>query len=76
MNADSASVATLIELLKMAAERWPHSKADQVSQSELFREDHFLLEMWPEACRRTGIGRREFPPGVIKLWKQRLGSAN
>jgi len=76
MNTDQQDVATLIELLKMAAERWPHSEAGQVSQSELFREDHFLLEMWPEACRRTGIGRREFPPGVIKLWKQRLGGAN
>ena len=32
--------------------------------------------MWPEACRRTEVGRREFPPGVIKLWKQRLGRAN
>ena len=76
MNTDKQDVATLIELLKMAAERWPHSEADQVSQSEQFRADHFLLEMWPEACRRTGIGMREFPPGVIKLWKQRLGSAN
>ena len=63
-------VATLIELLKMAAERWPRSDADQVSQSELLREDHSLLEMWPEACRRTGVGRREFPPGVIKLWNK------
>jgi hypothetical protein len=67
MNTDKQDVATLIELLKMAAERWPHSEADQVSQSELFREDHFLLEMWPEAYRRTGIGR---------LWKQGLGRAN
>ena len=76
MNTDKQDVATLIELLKMAAERWPRSEADQVSQSELLREDHSLLEMWPEACRRTGVGRREFPPGVIKLWKQRLGRAN
>ena len=76
MDTQKQDVATLIELLKMAAERWPHSEADQVSQSELFREDHSLLEMWPEACRRTGVGRREFPPGVIELWKQRLGRAN
>jgi len=76
MNTDKQDVATLIELLKMAAERWPHSKADRLTQSELFHEDHFLLEMWPEACRRTGIGRREFPSEVIKLWKQGLGSAN
>ena len=76
MNTHKQDVATLIELLKMAAERWPRSEADQVSQSELLREDHSLLEMWPEAYRRTGIGRREFPPGVIKLWKQRLGRAN
>ena len=76
MDTHKQDVATLIELLKMAAERWPRSEADQVSQSELFSEDHSLLEMWPEACRRTGVGRREFPPGVIKLWKQRLGRAN
>ena len=76
MNTQKQDVATLIELLKMAAERWPRSAADQVSQSELFREDHSLLEMWPEACRRTGVGTREFPPGVIKLWKQRLGREN
>jgi hypothetical protein len=76
MNTQKQDVATLIELLKMAAERWPRTAADQVSQSELFREDHSLLEMWPEACRRTGVGTREFPPGVIKLWKQRLGREN
>ena len=76
MKTDKQDVATLIELLKMAAERWPRSEADQVSESELFREDHSLLEMWPEACRRTGVGKREFPPEVIKLWKQRLGRAN
>ena len=76
MNTDKHEVATLIELLKMAAERWPRSEANQVSQSELFLEDHFLLEMWPEACRRTEVGRREFPPEVIKLWKQSLGRPN
>ena len=78
MNTDKEKedVATLIELLKMAAERAQRFEADQASQSELFREDHFLLEMWPEACRRTGVGRREFPPGVIKLWKQKLGGAH
>jgi hypothetical protein len=76
MNTHEQDVATLIELLKMAAERWPRSETNQVSPIELFREDHSLLEMWPEACRRTGAGRREFPPGVIKLWKQRLGRTN
>ena len=38
MNTDK-DVATLIELLKMAAERWSRSEAGQVSQSERFRED-------------------------------------
>jgi hypothetical protein len=76
MNNKQQDIAALIELLKMAAERWPRSGADQVCQSELFHEDHALLEMWPEACRRTGIGKREFPPGVIKLWKEGLGGAN
>jgi hypothetical protein len=76
MNTEKKDVATLIELLKMASERWPDSEVDQLSQSDLFNQDYSLLEMWPEACRRTGIGRREFPPAVIKLWKQRLGKAN
>ena len=70
MDTHKQDVATLIELLKMAAERWPRSEADQVSQSELLREDHSLLEMWPEACRRTGVGRREIPSGVINSGKK------
>ena len=69
-------IAPLIELLKMAAEQWPHSQTDEVSQNDLFRQDKTLLEMWPEACRRTGVGGREFPLGVIKLWKQSLGRVN
>jgi hypothetical protein len=69
-------IVALIELLKMAAEQWPQSRTGDVSQSDLFRRDQTLLEMWPEACRRTGVGGREFPPGVIKLWKQSLGRAN
>jgi len=69
-------VAPLIELLKMAAEKWPSLESDDVSETELFCRDQALLEMWPEACRRTGVGGREFPPGVIKLWKQRMGRAN
>jgi hypothetical protein len=76
MNAEKKDVATLIERLKMAAERWPHFETDHVSQRDLLREDHSLLEMWPEACRRTGVGKREFPPAVINLWKKRLGRAN
>ena len=76
MNTEKKDIATLLELLKMETERWPHSETHEVSQSELFGRDHSLLEMWPEACRRTGVGRRKFPPEVIKLWKQRLGKAN
>ena len=74
MHRDKDIVA-LIELLKMAAEQWPHS-AGEVSQRDLFSRDQSLLQMWPEACRRSGVGGREFPPGVIKLWKQRSGRAN
>jgi hypothetical protein len=69
-------IAALLELLKMAAEQWPHSRTDEVSQSDVFCRDRTLLEMWPEACRRTGTGGREFPPGVIKLWKKSLGRIN
>ena len=76
MKTDRQDIAPLIELLKMAAERTPRSEAHQVSQTELFREERSLLEMWPEACRRTGVGRRQFPPGVIKLWKQSFGRVN
>jgi hypothetical protein len=76
MSTIKKDIATLIELLKMETERWPHSANREVSQSELFRRDHSLLEMWPEACRRTGTGRRKFPPGVMKIWKQSLGKAH
>jgi len=75
MNTE-ADLAPLIELLKMEAERWPHAETHQVSQSELFRRDCSLLEMWPEACRRVGLGEREFPSAVIKLWKEEMGSSN
>ena len=74
MKTDNDIVA-LIELLKMAAVHWPDSRTE-VSQSDLFCRDQTLLEMWPEACRRTGVGGRKFPPGVIKLWKQSMGRAN
>jgi hypothetical protein len=69
-------IAALIELLKMAAEHWPRSENRVVSQTDLMRRDQILFEMWPEACRRTGVGRREFPSGVITLWKQAMGPAN
>jgi hypothetical protein len=68
-------IIALIELLKMAAEQWPDSAGD-ISPKESFRQDQSLFQMWPEACRRTGVGGREFPPGVIKLWQQRSGRAN
>jgi hypothetical protein len=69
-------IVPLIELLKMAAEKWPSSEPADVSESELFQRDQMLLEMWPEACRRTGITVHEFPVGVIKLWQQKMGWAN
>ena len=76
MNNAKKDVATLIELLKMADERRANFKPDQISQNHRISEDSSLLEMWPEACRRTGVGNREFPPRVIELWKQSLGRAN
>ena len=68
-------IVALIELLKMAAEEWPQP-VGQLSQKDAFQQDQSLLQMWPEACRRTGVGGREFPPGVIKIWKQSAGRAN
>jgi hypothetical protein len=76
MNTEKKDIAPLIELLKMETERWPHSESNEISQGDLFRRDRSLLEMWPEACRRTGVGQREFPLGVIKLWKQASGHPN
>jgi len=67
-------IAPLTELLKMAADLWPGS--GEISLTEMFQRDQILLEMWPEACRRTGVGKRQFPPGVIKLWKEGAGRAN
>ena len=67
-------IATLIELLKMEAELPP--LGHQASQIDLLRQDQSLLALWPEACRRTGAGEREFPAGVIKLWKESLGGTN
>ena len=67
-------IAPLIELLKMEAEKWPG--AGKISESELLRRDQVLLEMWPEACRRTGSGAHEFPSDVIKLWQKNMGRAN
>ena len=68
-------IVPLIELLRMAEEKWPSSEAD-VSESELFQRDQMLLEMWPEACRRTGVRSHEFPIGVIRRWQQKMGWAN
>jgi hypothetical protein len=74
--ANPNDIAPLIELLKMEAERWPRSQTDEVLQSDVYCRDQTLLAMWPEACRRTGVGGSEFPAGVIKLWKQSLGRIN
>jgi hypothetical protein len=69
-------VATLIELLKMEAELRPAFDGDRASPIDLHRQDQSLLDMWPEACRRTGAVGREFPVEVIRLWKQSLGGLN
>jgi len=73
---NQSDLAPLLELLKMEAERWPRAKTEDVSDVELLWQDQVILEMWPEACRRSGVGKREFPAGVIELWKQSLGRAN
>ena len=69
-------IAALIELLEMADKKWPSSESDNISEFELFRRDQNLFEMWAEACQRTGVGVREFPPGVIELWKRMMGGAH
>jgi hypothetical protein len=69
-------IAPLIELLKIAAEKWPSSEDANVPESEMLARDQVLLDMWPEACRRTGTPVREFPIGVIKRWQQEMGWPN
>jgi hypothetical protein len=69
-------IVPLIELLKMAAEKWPGSETADVSEIDLFLRDQMLLEMWPEACRRTGVTVHEFPIGVIRRWQQKMGWAS
>jgi hypothetical protein len=74
MTNEKEDVATLIELLKMADERRAH--LNEISPNEPFNEDFTLLQMWAEACRRTGVGTRAFPPKVLELWKASLGRAH
>ena len=62
-------IAPLIELLKMAEEKWPSSEGDEISEIELLSRDQALLDMWPEACWRTGVPVHEFPIAVIKCKK-------
>ena len=69
-------VASLIELLKMAEEKWPNPGNDEISESEMLSRDRALLEMWPEACRRIGFPKREFPAAVIKRWQRKMGWPN
>jgi hypothetical protein len=69
-------IAPLLALLKMASERWPVSGNENISESELLERDRILLELWPEACRRTGVPVHEFPMGVIRLWQQKMGWPN
>ena len=74
MRTEKQDIAPLLALLKMAADQWPSSEVGEVSQSELFRRDQVLLNMWPEACRRVGIEVREFPREVIRRWQQEMSS--
>jgi hypothetical protein len=69
-------IAPLTELLKMAEEKWSSSESDDISETELLSRDRALLDMWPEACRRTGVRVHEFPIGVIKRWQQEMGWPN
>ena len=69
-------IAPLIELLKMAEEKWPSSESDEISETELLSRDQALLDMWPEACQRTVGPRNAFSIGVIKRWQQEMGWPN
>jgi len=69
-------IASLIELLKMAEEKWPSSESIGISETEMLSRDQALLDMWPEACRRIGFPKREFPIDVIKSWQKKMGWPN
>jgi hypothetical protein len=45
-------IASLIQLLKMAEEKWPSSESYEISETEMLGRDQALLDVWPEACRR------------------------
>jgi hypothetical protein len=72
----TASTEPKSAVVKLTSEKWLDSKSADISESELFRRDQMLLEMWPEACRRTGVEVHEFPIGVIKRWREKMGWAN
>jgi len=74
MEVSDQDISALIELLRMAADQCP--RLSENSHREMFNQDKMLLQMWPEACRRTGAGTRQFPPEVIKLWKRAAGRTN
>jgi hypothetical protein len=69
-------VASLVELLKMAEEKWPSAESNEICETEMLTRDRDLLDMWPEACRRTGFPKREFPIEVIKRWQRKMGWPN
>lgn len=68
-------IAPLIELRKMAEETRRVRKAPK-SPKPNYLVEQALLDMWPEACRRTGVPVHEFPIGVIKRWQQEMGWPN
>jgi hypothetical protein len=71
-----ADIVPLIELLKMASEKWSASTDGDISEGEMLKRDQALLAMWPEACRRAGVPVHEFPLGVIRRWQKEMGLPN
>ena len=77
MDTQKQDVATLIELLP----KWRPSDG-RVLKLTRFPRANYCAQITPcLRCGRRPVGAPglegvELPPGVIKLWKQRLGRAN
>lgn len=74
MKTEKTDVATLIELLKMAAERWPHFETDQLSQHDLLREDFLLIGNVARSLPTHWRGKARIPTRCNQALEKEVGS--
>ena len=76
MNTEKKDVATLIELLKMEAERWPQLRPTKFRKAIYSTETFPCLKCGQKPADALASESANSRTGVIKLWKKRLGRAN